>query len=181
MKKYLLIFAVLFASLSQVVFSWDADAGLYFPLKIGNKWVYRGTFSAPTAFARSYQKYTVTGVKDSLGKKYYEIDIKIYMITGQISPDVMQFDHLIRIDSATMNIYKLQQYCSSNEWLLDSLSAKKNDSLKICPFQFYSTSSVCADTSNYNIFSSSYPSKTYSEFFWTRIQHSICKRDWNCL
>lgn len=170
MRNYFYIFIITFAvcvlfQSNEVKSAWDQETAKYFPLQVGNKWVYRGTSTGYVAIGRSYQTYTVTGIKDTLGRKYYEIDIKIFMISGTLSTGVMQFDRFIRIDSASMNIYKLQSYCSSNEWPIDSLKAKKNDSLKICQFEYFTANSVCTDTSNYTLFGISYPSKKYAEFF----------------
>ncbi len=162
----LIISAACFLFQSNVVRSaWDGETAKYFPLQVGNKWVYRGTASGYTAYGRSYQVYTITGTKDTLGHRYYEVSVSLHMISGTLSSGVMQFDRYIRIDSSSMNIYKLQSYCSRNEWVIDSLKAKKNDTLKICPFEFYTANSVCADTSNYTLFGTSYPSKNYAEFF----------------
>ncbi|HMQ79957.1 MAG TPA: T9SS type A sorting domain-containing protein [Ignavibacteria bacterium] len=170
MRKFLFIFTFTFAvcvffQCIEAGSAWDVETAKYFPLQVGNKWVYRGTSTGYTAFGRSYQTYTVTGVKDTLGRRYYEIEVRVFMITGTLSSGVMQFDRFIRIDSSSMNLFKLQTYCSRNEWLIDSLRAGKNDSLKICPFEFYTANSVCTDTSNHNLFGTSYPSKRFSEFF----------------
>ena len=150
---------------NEVRSEWDGETAKYFPLQVGNKWVYRGTSTGYTAFGRSYQTYTITGIKDTLGHRYFEVSVSIHMISGTLSSGVMQFDRYIRIDSSSMNMYKLQSYCSRNEWVIDSLKAKKNDSLKICPFEFYTANSVCIDTSAYTLFGASYPSKKYAEFF----------------
>ncbi|MBZ0203974.1 MAG: T9SS type A sorting domain-containing protein [Ignavibacteria bacterium] len=145
-------------------YSWDSTAAKYMPLQVGNVWVYRGTTGGYMQFGRSYQTYAVTGVLDTLGKKYYVLSFRSIMISGTLSSGVNQFGSPIRIDSSTMNVYSFRPYCNRSEMLWDSLKAKQNDSAYICPSEFFYANSLCVDTSNYYIFGNSYPSKRFIEF-----------------
>lgn len=144
--------------------AWDTEIAKYLPLQPGNTWVYRGTSTAYMQTGRSYQTYNVAGFTDTLGHRYFRIETRVYMISGTLSSGVMQLGGLIRIDSASMKLVKLGFYCNNFEMPVDSLQSKMNDSLKICPLEFYTANSVCTDTSSYILFGSSYPSKKFAEF-----------------
>lgn len=165
--KYLLYILLGFTLTGRLmdIYAWDSTAAKYMPLQVGNQWVYMGSAHAYIQNGRSYTVYKITGTADTLGHHYYRIETRVYMISGTISSGVMQFSNMVRIDSLSMNFKKLWFYCNVNETSIDSLSSKKTDSLKICPQQFYTSSSYCYDTSAYSIFGVSYPSKTFHEFF----------------
>ncbi len=165
MKKLLLILIVVSSGYFNEIFSWDSTAAKYLPLQVGNTWVYRGEARSGFMVGRSYTTYKINGILDTLGKKYYTLETRIIIISGTIPSGIWQFGSPIRIDSVTMNVYKLQAYCNSNEWLMDSLRARKFDTTKICPLQFYYANSYCFDTSLYNIFGNNYQSKRFTEFF----------------
>lgn len=147
------------------LYTWDNEAAKYMPLQVGNVWVYRGYAQAYIMNGRSYQRYKVVGIIDTLGRKYYKLECRITMISGTVTSGVWQLNMPIRIDSTTMNIYLLQQYCSSTETQADSLCGRLNDSVKICQFQFFWANSTCIDTSSFLIFNESRESKKYAEFF----------------
>ncbi|HMT11294.1 MAG TPA: T9SS type A sorting domain-containing protein [Ignavibacteria bacterium] len=145
-------------------FAWDSETAKYMPLQVGNMWVYRGTATGYMQLGRSYQSYRITGIADTLGHKYYRVETRVYMITGTLSSGVMQFSNMVRIDSASMNFFKLGFYCNSFETLVDSLRSRPGDTLHMCP-QFYDVRSYCMDTSAYSLFGSAHTSKRFAEFY----------------
>src|SRR5689334_17660803 len=103
MKKLLLLIfiALVLAGDIHLTHSWDSTAAKYLPLQVGNTWVYRGSARAGFMEGRSYQTYKITGVADSLGKRYYVIQSRVVMISGTLSAGVWQLGDRIRIDSTT--------------------------------------------------------------------------------
>lgn len=163
MKKFILIIAALFliSSVNQLM-AWDTTAAKYMPLRVGNMWVYYGSSGQPVPPYQSYWygKYRITGTLDTLGKKYYKIQETIVQISGSGYCPVLS--RLIRIDSATMNIYSFVVGCSTlNENIIDSLKSKKNDTVSLCSPPPYNKD-VCTDTSNINIFGIIYPTKYFN-------------------
>src|SRR4030095_6507073 len=166
MRKLLLVLLlIILAGNINKSFSWDTTAAKYLPLQIGNVWVYRGDAQAYIMNGRSYKTYKVIGTLDSLGKRYYLLQVSIVMISGTISSGVFHFSYPIRIDSVTMNVYNLQPDCNRNEMLIDSLRARLNDSTIICRQMYFAENSKLIDTSAYFIFNNSFPAKKYNEFY----------------
>lgn len=120
MKKLIFSFVLLFISSSPtVIFSWDSTAAKFYPLAVGNKWSYhRYTYQQPLGCISPTSNYYYIQqiISDTLmpnGHKYYKFSglLGIYY-------------H--RIDSLTMNVY------NSAECLVDSLLARKNDTVRGC-------------------------------------------------
>ncbi|HJY62963.1 MAG TPA: T9SS type A sorting domain-containing protein [Ignavibacteria bacterium] len=116
-NKLLILFIIsLFGNLSNI-FSWDSTAAKFYPLAVGNLWSYRNTeHSFPNCSLSGFYDYLVR--IDSLvlkpnGKRYYKFSDGI----------------LKRIDSASMNVY---MYQGTGECLVDSLLARKNDTIRMC-------------------------------------------------
>ena len=145
-------------------FAWDSETAKYMPLQVGNMWIYRGTATGYMQMGRSYQSYRITGIADTLGHKYYRVETRVYMISGTLSSGVMQFSNMVRIDSASMNFFKLGFYCNSFETLVDSLRSRPGDTIHMCP-QFNDVKSFCTDTSAYSLFGSAHISKKFTEFY----------------
>lgn len=145
-------------------FAWDSETAKYMPLQVGNMWIYRGTATGYMQMGRSYQSYRITGIADTLGHKYYRVEARVYMISGTLSSGVMQFSSMVRIDSTSMNFFKLGFYCNNFETLVDSLRSRPGDTIHMCP-QFSEVKSFCTDTSGYSLFGSSHSSKRFSEFY----------------
>ncbi|MCI0448785.1 MAG: T9SS type A sorting domain-containing protein [Chlorobi bacterium] len=98
-------------------FSWDSTAAKFYPLAVGNLWSYRHVnFAQFSCVPMSYYDYVVK--IDSLvsrpnGKWYFKFS------DGSLR----------RVDSITMNVYA---YYTSGECLMDSLFARKNDTIGNC-------------------------------------------------
>jgi hypothetical protein len=142
MKKIIFTFLILLFSI-HITFSIDTISTKYYPLKIGNSWTYyHYSNSSPGSY---WYKNTVTSSTNTNGHIYYIIGSTQY-----------------RVDSLNG---RLVAYSTSgcnwlqNEVLVDSLSAKKNDTCSSnCQTQYRT---YCTDTSLYNIFGFSKPSKRF--------------------
>jgi hypothetical protein len=168
MKK--LLFLLILCSLTsdyKNLMAWDTTAAKYLPLQVGNVWVYNGyhedPITGPTYFRDRYQ---ITGTIQMNGKTYYIVSRRRIVLSG-INPGgeysgirLFKESAAIRIDSASMNVYKNRPCGSSFELLIDSLMARRNDSSNTCDLQ--GNWSVCTDTSMVTIFGLSRQSKVYS-------------------
>lgn len=157
MKNYLYIFIITFAvcvlfQSTEVKSAWDSTAAKFMPLQIGNTWVYYTYNQAFPMHGTGYSKYKVTGIFESNGKKYYQIQQTYYHISGVPPGCGITFLNNLRIDSVTMNLYQMGGGCNNGDRLIDSLYSKKNDTSWICrPNQF----SHCTDTNIINRFNTS--------------------------
>lgn len=139
-------------------YSWDSTAAKYMPLQVGNTWVYYTTtqiFMGGTG----YNKYKITGIVESSGKKYYQIQKTYIHISGNVTGCDIPFFNNVRIDSVTMNVYQLFSWCNSSERLLDSLMSNIYDFAWVCTTINYSR---CIDTSSTSIFGSNLQSKRFN-------------------
>jgi hypothetical protein len=128
------------------------------PLQVGNVWVYH-TSSQIFMGGRGYTKYKITGLMQSNGKTYYQVQQTYYHISGIPPGCGIPFFNNIRLDSNTMNIYVSGGGCNSTERLLDSLMARKNDTAWICrPNSF----THCIDTNTITIFTAPYKTKKFN-------------------
>jgi hypothetical protein len=165
LKKLILFIFIVFVIAGDIhmTFAWDSTAAKYLPLQVGNTWVYRGTARGGFMEGRSYQTYKITHVLDTLGERYYSLQVRVVMISGTLQSGVWQLSTPVRIDSVSMKVYKFQSYCMNNEMPTDSLNGRLYDTIRTCPSIPYANS-VCTDTSLYNIFGNNYPSKKFIEF-----------------
>jgi photosystem II stability/assembly factor-like uncharacterized protein len=136
----------------------DTISTKYFPLSVGNVWVYYCTFDPYNGIW--YDRYQITGTSVINGKTYYSVGHSRRIInTPQVFVETRLFTSSLplRIDSTNATIYKSSNCGSSLEFLIDSLSSRKNDTALSC---FYSPI-ACIDTSSYNIFGLLLPSKKF--------------------
>jgi hypothetical protein len=118
----------------------------FFPLKVGNKYVYYYSWFQLPGFQHGsgIKVSIVSGDTIAFGKRYFK------------ASNFPFINNLwVRIDSLTGSLYKLDatNSCSyyDHELIIDSLLAKKNDTTKNCiPFSYERT--LCTDTSYINIF-----------------------------
>lgn len=142
----------------------------YLPLQVGNSWTYREYNVWPPLD----DTITTTITSDTIigGIKYFKFSGGLPSIFGM---------NLFSLDTATGNLmgYQLNSGCTRypNRVLVDSLAARKGDSIKSCPSVAFS--GVCRDTQivnkfGYNVKTKSfsntypmvvYPGRTYSEKF----------------
>ena len=73
----------LFFCKSEMSFAWDSTAAKYMPLQVGNVWVYFSEArSYPYLPGKSFIKYRVSGIIDTLNEKFYRIEKSEYIING---------------------------------------------------------------------------------------------------
>ncbi len=162
----------------QYVQNVDTNALSYFPLAVGNVWVYRIDLSGTYCMRTDIRRIKVIDTIILNSKKYFLCkDTTVFFagIPGGMCPSggSISFDTL-RIDSTNGNIYKYSyQGCSylNHEITLDSLKAKLNDNIFIsCGLDAWYT---CTDTSFQVIFGQSRQVKAFNhaqdpESYWSR-------------
>ena len=136
----------------QSSFSTDTLTLKYFPLSVGNVYKYNYSSSAGLNY---YYKARI--VKDTI------INSKKYFITSSNFPGFG--GSLIRVDSATGNLYKRfnSGYCSysPSEILIDSLKARKNDTAYVCDS---GVKHICIDTNIANVLNMSVRKKAFERY-----------------
>jgi Secretion system C-terminal sorting domain len=156
MKKFILLICLLSSIVFNHSFSWDTTAAKYMPLMVGNVWVYYGESHQQFYTGSSKIKIRVSGIIDTLGKRYYRLNQVNNIISGS-GGGCIALPLLVRIDSVTMNICSAGSNCYSNELIIDSLNSQRNDTSVKCPNSY----KICIDTSSFNIFNTSFPSKLF--------------------
>jgi hypothetical protein len=127
----------------------DTASTNYFPMAIGNIYVYEQT---PSSY-----RYKIKITKDTIvgGKRFYYF--------SQSLPGFSQYGKWLRADGATGIVTGLANNYSCNyllnERYIDSLKSRKNDSLRKCGYN----SSACFDTSNITVFGIPTKQKAYRE------------------
>jgi hypothetical protein len=166
MKKILTL--IVFISSIQIL-AQDTSITQYFPLKIGNIWVYQhSAFGNPPCYCVKKIKVMVTDTNIYNGKTYFQCQVSNIIVScpSTCGMGFLPYDSLMRIDSATGNVlrYAPGSGCiTPNETLLDSLKARKNDTIKIyCQPPVWYYTYVCSDTSSITIFGLSKEARRFS-------------------
>ena len=172
----LLICNILLLSIITQSLAQDTNIVKYFPLKVGNIWVYSKFSSGPTCSKTTRRKVKIVNSIILNSKKYFIFkDTTIFISGGGMNcweGGSLSFDTL-RIDSINGNIYKYSNSgCSylNHEITLDSLKANLNNKILIsCGSD---SSYKCTDTNSLMVFGQLKPSKSftdgYFELFWGR-------------
>jgi hypothetical protein len=149
MKKIVTII-LLIPVFSNFSFSQDTNTIKFFPLKIGNVWVYSVSAFGPTCGCSERIKFKAIDTLKRNGHLYF-----LFLqntIGGGNCCCVPPFDTL-RIDSINCNNYKYTNSTgcafSPHEIMIDSLKARLNDHVKI--YCGSDTAYKCIDTNSYNI------------------------------
>ncbi|MCX6159418.1 MAG: T9SS type A sorting domain-containing protein [Ignavibacteriae bacterium] len=153
MKKILLVLLFFSICINEAE-SHDTNAVKYFPLTVGNVYLYSDYSCCPPH--SSYIKSRVTQESIINNKKYY------YCTNFPISTEGDFVNGWYRVDSLSGNLYR---YDSNNscifipyEKFIDSLSALNGDSIKSCGIY---TSVFCFGTSNISLFGNTYTAKKF--------------------
>ena len=166
-KLYTILLPVVLLLISQKSFSQDTSIIRYLPLQVGNQWVYIERSGYPCTPCVIQTKYSITGTGQINGKTYFKISISsIYNDTFWVShcPHTvtrLYGTKLIRIDSLTGNVYTSENCGSGYPFPLDSLNAKKGDSVSVC-FDNPGIKYYCSDTGYINLFVSQWKSKSFT-------------------
>jgi hypothetical protein len=133
--------------LSSNTYSIDTLVTKYFPLQVGNAWVYQKQVSITSTIIRS----VITSESVINSHKYYLLE------NGPFLTSLVW----IRIDSNSNNLLINGTGCPNNisEVMIDSLSAKKHDTALTC--NSFQGNRFCADTGTYTIFNYQAPIKTF--------------------
>ncbi len=103
----------------------------YYPLKIGNEWVYNYVwYTTPvTGTSDIYLRKITNEVLKPNGKKYFEIKEK-YVLMG--------FENTVyeRVDTAEGKIYRYEEFCPGSEQFIDDLIIEVGDSTFATRFGF---------------------------------------------
>ncbi len=131
----------------------DTSVTNYFPMTVGNIYVYQSSSIYPPFYSR--QKTRIT--KDTIvsGKRFFKF--------SQPLPGFPFYGNWYRVDGVTGVVTALTNNYNCNylvnEKYIDSLKSRKNDSLRKCG----NNSSVCKDTSSFSVFGIPTKQKTFSE------------------
>ena len=145
MKKYCLFLTIgLLLSTNSKIFSQDTNSAKYFPLNVGNVWIYSiDTFPPPI-----YPYYIYKIERDTIinGHVYFQYNgYHLFIFSSQ----------WIRYDSANGNLlaYSSNGGCSiyTDDRIIDSLPSLPGNQIN-CPYQAF-TSRVCLNESNVTVFS----------------------------
>lgn len=177
-NKYKLVFSALLFLVSNI-FSQSGNIADYLPLQIGNVWVYQhSTYGSPPCYCSLKIRVKVTGTTVYNGKTYFQNQVSYQIISCPRSciTGFLPYDSLMRVDTASGKVlrYAPGAGCiTANELMLDSLKARKNDTIRVyCQPPIWYLTYVCSDTNNITFFGSSRQAKIFSvlgfEGGWTR-------------
>jgi hypothetical protein len=121
----------------------DTASGNYFPLQVGNVYKYY-TWDFPYPNSGTYSKARITKDTIAFGNRYFYCYNFPYILNGWVRYD--------SLSGLLLHFYP-GNGCGThtNDKIIDSLTAKLNNTLNYCP---YSTGSLrrCSDTSNTTLF-----------------------------
>ncbi len=149
----LALFAVSHFITPQTGFAWDSTAAKYYPLKIGNSYVYEKYHYMVKCYQQYAGKMKIKIIRDTVlsnGKRYYEFQ-------GGLSP----YWKYQRIDSSSMNLYGYDQG-EDKEYLFDSLAANVGNHFQSYRFQSYLSNNVYNGTLTMNVLGSNRSVKGYA-------------------
>jgi len=135
MRKTFILLPALFVVLHSIIpksgFAWDTTAAKYYPLKVGNTYVFSNYIHMVKCRSLYTGKSRISITAETTmpnGKKYFEFS------GGYFDTTFITFWKYQRIDSATMNVYG---YRTSNqtEYLIDSLIGSTNSTFKSYRFE----------------------------------------------
>jgi hypothetical protein len=136
MKTLFRIFIGSYLMLSVLTYSQDTNIVKFFPLKVGNVWVYHGSYFSVQCQSNFKVKVRIDSVLAANGKTYYRFTSNYRIISGGNCSYGFFLNSFYRIDSASGNIYRLTPNpgCtfSPDELIIDSLRSHFRDTLYIC-------------------------------------------------
>ncbi len=176
--KFKLVLTALLIFTSNI-FSQSGNIADYLPLQVGNVWVYQhSTYGSPPCYCSKKIRVKVTGTTVYNGKTYFQNQVANQIISCPRSCDIgfLPYDSLMRVDTASGKVlrYAPGAGCiTANELMLDSLKARKNDTIRVyCQPPLWYLTYVCSDTNNITFFGSSKQARIFSvlgfEGGWTR-------------
>lgn len=146
------------------LYSQDTNTVKYFPLNIGNTWVYNGYYVNFQCQSTYLQKLNIDSMRVFNGHRYYKLNYSSRILTGGNCAYNQFITGYYRVDSISGNIYKYGENsaCPVNpfDFLIDSLRSRTLDTTSICsgPQQ---TKKVARDTIMQDLFSVNRQSKYF--------------------
>jgi Secretion system C-terminal sorting domain len=154
-KKYSVIFFIVFFFNIQNLISQSSDIKEFLPLNIGNTWVYYYDGAWPFGNFSGFEKYKIISTYYAHGKTYFKFAHFRVAISGPsnvvLQSRLFKDTAAIRIDSLSGNIYRNDTCHSSQEMPVDSLKARLNDTSITCEPAVDDTV-ICSDTNSYIYF-----------------------------
>ena len=155
--KFFIIIFFMLLFVRNSLFALDTLSIRYFPLHIGNFWVYQGNeWSFGGGSYYWVEKFTAVFSRSVNNHLYYYLN----------SSNSSLFNGYYRVDSITGSVYRYDSTGSCpnylNEKLIDSLAAINGDTVRNCGSGSY----ICLGTSSYAIFGDTTIRKTY-EYSWS--------------
>jgi hypothetical protein len=170
MKKILFILCIF--NFSILIYAQDTNGIHYFPLKVGNRWVYRSYSSVPPG-TTNFLKISV--LRDSI------IDGKRCFIFNQSLPIPNQYvppSDKLYLDSSNGNLFTYETgWCTSPFIIVDSLSSSLNDTFRQCPTHNLYDIRKCYETGIKNFMGNNLPYKRFDKVNHTF--HYICEYIYN--
>ncbi|NOS85593.1 MAG: T9SS type A sorting domain-containing protein [Ignavibacteria bacterium] len=122
--------------LSVLSYSQDTNIVKFFPLNVGNVWVYSGYYFSVQCQSNFKVKVAIDSVLLANGKTYYKFTSDYRIISGGNCSYGFFLNNFYRIDSASGNVYRLTTNpgCtfSPDERIIDSLRSRFRDTIYIC-------------------------------------------------
>ncbi len=147
MVRFILLLSSVFFINTADCTSKEITGNQYFPLQTGNSWVYQYSVGiSGTEQGRGLYKITIGPAQLINGKNYFQLLVNRIQIMGSeyCSNRLLYPNSFIRVDTLSGTIYRSGGCSIGDEGLTDSLSARKNDTIRICETNQYNV--VCADT-----------------------------------
>ena len=153
--KFLTVFFLMTFVYNQTLFSQSSDVKDFLPLNIGNTWVYYINGGWPFGNFTGFERYKIISTYSAHGKIYFKFAHFRYIISGPsnvvLQSRLFKDTAAIRIDSLTGNIFRNDTCHGSQEMLVDSLSARLNDTSITCEPTVDDTV-ICSDTNSIKYF-----------------------------
>jgi hypothetical protein len=159
MKTKILVLVFALILMTGNIFSQTIDVIRYFPMRVGNFWVYDYNEWFYPVYLNGKVKYEITGTKTVNGKSYYVFSVQSSPYLNNVN---MFGGDTLRVDSISGNLCFLYRPSgcsySPDELCFDSLSAKPGDTVSTqCGVNHY----LCLDTLKVIEFDSLRSSKSF--------------------
>ncbi|HWA06488.1 MAG TPA: T9SS type A sorting domain-containing protein [Ignavibacteria bacterium] len=164
MKTLCRIFIGSYLILSGFSYSQNMNITKYFPLSVGNVWVYHGTYFSIQCQSSFKVRVRIDSVFTANGKTYYKFTSYHRVISGGNCTYGFLNNYAYRIDSVNGNIYRFMPnpLCSfsPDERVIDSLRSLIGDTIYICG-ESSDPKRALTDTSSSEVFGSQKKSRLF--------------------
>lgn len=181
MTSLIKVILIVFLFFYPILHSQDTNIVKYFPLSVGNVWVYYGSYFTVQCQSSYYQKISVDSMKILNNHKYYKLSLTTRFISGGSCGYSQIYNGYYRVDSSNGNVYRygINTNCpfTPTEFLIDSLRSRSGDTSILCSNSELSRK-IARDTIVQNIFSFNKPSKYFEggNFHEYGFFYKVCQR-----